>query len=96
MSDTPRTDAHQDDARNVALDFTCQTPPPTGNCYVVPAEFARELERELNAVKAELQVVLGSDSLKTAAELARARQSEISRLKAEIEFQQRFLSKMRL
>ena len=48
MSDTPRTDAEQDDARNMALDFQCASPPKTGNIYVVPAEFARTLERELN------------------------------------------------
>lgn len=53
MSDTPLTDAEQDDARNVALEFTCRNPQPLPgeNCYVVSADFARELERELNALK---------------------------------------------
>ena len=53
MGDTPRTDAEQDDARNFALDFQCAQPPhPDGaNCYVVPADFARQLERKLNALE---------------------------------------------
>jgi hypothetical protein len=47
---TPRTDAEIDDARNVALEFECKTPPPKrgDNVYVVSADFARQLERELN------------------------------------------------
>lgn len=51
MSDTPRTDAEMEDARNVALDFECRNPPPKKgeNIYIVSADFARQLERELNA-----------------------------------------------
>jgi hypothetical protein len=55
MSDTPLTDAEQEDARNVALDFEIATPPKAGNVYVVPAEFARKLEREVARLKAELE-----------------------------------------
>lgn len=49
-TDTPRTDSEQEDARNVALDFNCKipVPDPSENCYVVSADFARTLERELN------------------------------------------------
>lgn len=50
MSDTPRTDEQLDDARNVSLESNCRTPVDTGNCYVVPVEFARTLERELGAL----------------------------------------------
>lgn len=48
---TPRTDAECGDARNVALEFECKNPPPKDgeNIYVVPADFARQLERELIA-----------------------------------------------
>jgi hypothetical protein len=47
---TPRTDAEIDDARNVAMEFECKTPPPKrgDNVYVVSADFASQLERELN------------------------------------------------
>ena len=53
QSDTPRTDDQFDDARNFALDFECKNPPPKEgeNCCVVPVEFARTLERELNVTK---------------------------------------------
>ena len=44
-----------DDVRNVALDFTCRTPEPKSNCYVVPADFARQLERELNELATKYQ-----------------------------------------
>lgn len=56
VSTTPRTDAEQDDARNVALHFTCRNPPPKDgeNLYVVPADFARQLERALNALKSAI------------------------------------------
>ena len=49
-TDTPRTDAEMDDARNVALEFSCRNPAvqKDENCYVVPADFARQLERELS------------------------------------------------
>lgn len=52
---TPRTDEMIDDARDVAMKFTCKTPPPKEgeNVYVVSASFARQLERELNEVRAE-------------------------------------------
>jgi hypothetical protein len=50
MNDTPRTDIEADDARNFALYYDCQgkhdnIPVP----IVVPADFARTLERELTA-----------------------------------------------
>lgn len=50
---TPRTDEMIDDARNVAMEFTCKNPPPKEgeNVYVVPADFARQLEQELNEAK---------------------------------------------
>ena len=48
-TDTPETDSEADDAHNVCLDYDCQgkddniqTP------IVVPADFARKLERERN------------------------------------------------
>lgn len=61
MSETPLTDAEQDDARNVALEFTCRHPAPLPgeNCYVVSADFARELERELNALKKDFELQAG-------------------------------------
>lgn len=51
---TPRTDAIADHARNMLLDYDCQgesdnIPTP----IVVPADFARTLERELAAVTEE-------------------------------------------
>jgi hypothetical protein len=59
MSDTktPETDAVIDDARNFALYFECRNPPPTKdeNIYVVPAEFARGLERDRDRLKGELE-----------------------------------------
>lgn len=57
MSETPRTNAEQDDARNVALEFTCRNPPPKEgeNCYVVSADFARQLERELNIASEQIK-----------------------------------------
>lgn len=47
MTDTPETDNEADDAHNMCLDYDCQSkndniPTP----IVVPADFARKLERE--------------------------------------------------
>ena len=58
-NETPRTDAEIEDARNVALEFDCKNPRPKSgeNIYVVPAAFARQLERELNEAKEKLEVM---------------------------------------
>ena len=60
MTATPRTDAEQDDARNIALDFQCATPIKTGNVYVVDADFARALERELKQLQAWLNACIAT------------------------------------
>ncbi len=54
-SDTPECDGQIEDARNVALDFNCRTPQPKEgeNIYVVPADFARRLERERDEARRE-------------------------------------------
>lgn len=74
MSDTPRTDAACIDAEDYD--------------HCVHAQFARGLEREIAFLRAELQKVLGSSTLKLAAEVARARQSEIERLQRTLTFAQ--------
>jgi hypothetical protein len=63
MSNTPRTDAEIDDARNVALDFETRNPPPQQgeNLYVVPADFARILERENLKLRAALEKLRDCD-----------------------------------
>lgn len=53
MSDTPRTDAEQDHVTNLHNEQVCRVPPP--DPYYVPAEFARQLERELAAQQARAQ-----------------------------------------
>ena len=53
MSDTPRTDAEADDARNFCLQYDCQgSNDNIAKPVVVSADFARQLERELAAAKA--------------------------------------------
>lgn len=53
---TPRTDAELEDARNVALEFETRLhpKPEDGPPLVVAANFARQLERELEEAKAQL------------------------------------------
>jgi hypothetical protein len=52
MSDTPKTDAEADDARNFCLDYDCQgSNDNIAKPVVVSADFARQLERELAAAK---------------------------------------------
>jgi len=65
---TPRTDAEIDDARNIALEFECKTPPPKqgDNVYVVSADFARQLERELNSSKDWNTAALAATSIASA------------------------------
>jgi len=47
QSDTPETDDQLDDARNIVLDFECRNlDEGTVVPVVVPADFARKLERE--------------------------------------------------
>ena len=56
MTDTPETDNEADDAHNMCLDYDCQSkndniPTP----IVVPADFARNLERERDELRAKLR-----------------------------------------
>lgn len=51
MTDTPRTDAEQEHVTNLHNEQVCCVPPP--DPYYVPAEFARQLERELAALRLE-------------------------------------------
>lgn len=54
-SDTPRTDANQEHVANTYNDWVCRTDeanPPA--LYVVPADFAKQLERELAAANARI------------------------------------------
>ena len=50
---TPRTDAEQEHVTNLHNEHVCCVPPP--DPYYVPAEFARQLERELAAQQARAQ-----------------------------------------
>jgi hypothetical protein len=65
---TPRTDSEIEDARNVALEFTCKNPPPKrgDNVYVVSADFARQLERELNEAQDWVKASMESASIASA------------------------------
>ena len=60
---TPMTDAVIEDARNVALEFECRNPQPKPdeNIYVVPADFARQLEQDLNTCKRALEKIRDED-----------------------------------
>lgn len=60
MAPTPETDAELEDARNVALEFECRNPRPKKdeNILVVPADFARKLERERNELREQLEHAL--------------------------------------
>ena len=59
MSDTPRTDAHAElitvDCDDSCLDIYIKQDGKIVDGDIVLADFARQLERELNAVKQELQ-----------------------------------------
>jgi len=57
MTDTPVTDTEIEDARNVALYYEGRKNPKESDPrpLVVPADFSRQLERELTAAKAEVE-----------------------------------------
>lgn len=59
MSETPRSDEQQEDARNTALYFDCRPHPSESDAppIVVPIDFARTLERELAQAREEREKV---------------------------------------
>lgn len=57
--ETPESDAMQEDARNVVLDFTCRHPSPKEDetILVVPLDFARKLELQRDEARGELAFI---------------------------------------